>query len=366
MPATRTPRDRSRSMTASVSVVLPEPVAPVITTADRAVELDPDSTATHASQGFYHYWCQGDFQRALDQFAFARRTQGETTWSWAAEGYVLRRLGRWDEALASFARAEALDPVLSNSAREGGLTALCVRRYDQAERQFKRAIDLEPDQASAYEFLAQTYWLARGDTVQARLTLEAIPRPSDPWLTYWWFWQELFEGKFQAALERVENGPVGVITTSAVTNGRMWDSRALMLGRTYSLLGRTAEAERSYDTARVEIEGLLRADQGDFALQSAYGVALAGTGRKAEALAAGRKAVELMPLAKDVLNGSGPILALAEIQVAVGELDGACRALGTLLSVPGGLSVPLLELDPRWAPLRGRPCFSSLVARSRR
>ncbi len=333
--------------------------------ADRAIELDPDSAAGHASMGFYLYWCQGEFQRSLDEFAFARRTQGESTWSWAAEGYVLRRLGRWDEALASFARAETLDPALSNSAREGGLTSLCVRRYDQAELQFRRAIDLEPDQASAYEFLAQTYWLARGDTTQARLTLEAIPRPSDPWLTYWWFWQELFEGKFQAALERVETSDVGVITTSVVTTGRMWDSRELMLGRAYTLVGRTADAVRAYDAARVEIERLLRGDHDDFALQSAYGLALAGTGRGAEAVRAGRKAVELMPLAKDAINGTGPILALAEIQTAVGEFDGACRELGTLLSVPGGLSVPLLELDPRWAPLRGRPCFASLVARSR-
>jgi TolB-like protein/DNA-binding winged helix-turn-helix (wHTH) protein/Flp pilus assembly protein TadD len=334
--------------------------------ADRALELDPESSAGHASMGFYLYWCEGELQRALDEFAAMRREHGASPWLGAAEGYVLRRLGRWDEALATFARAQTLDPMDPSATRERGLTALCMRRYEEAEQQFRYAIGLEPDQASAYEFLASTYWLWRGDTREARATLESIPRPSDPWLAYWWFWEEIFEGKFQAALDRVEGSRLGVITTSVVTNSRTWDSRELMLGRAYSLLGRTSEATRAYEEARVEIERLLAAGHGDFALQSAYGLALAGVGRNAEAVAAGRKAVELMPLTKDALGGTGPIFALAEIQTAVGDFDGACRALGTLVSTPGGVSVPFLELDPRWAPLRQRACFAALAAGRRR
>ncbi len=44
----------------------------------------------------------------------------------------------------------------------------------------------------------------------------------------------------------------------------------------------------------------------------------------------------------------------------VGEFDGAFEALGTLLSMPSLVSIPLLELDPRWAPLRGDPRFEEL------
>jgi len=258
----------------------------------------------------------------------------------------------------------ALDPMDPNSDRELGLTSISMRRYEQAEQHLKRAIDLEPDQVAPYGFLAQTYWLRRGDTEKARVTLQAIPRPSDPWLTYWWFWQELFEGKFQAALERAEASRMGVIITNNVlTNGMTWDSRDLMLGRAYSLLGRTAEAKRAYETARVELETLLRERPGDSSLHGALGIALAGLGRQAEAIRAGRTAVELMPLARDALDGTGPILTLAEIKTAVGDLDGACRELETLVSIPAGVSVPVLELDPRWAPLRSRPCYAALTTK---
>ncbi len=330
--------------------------------ADRALAIDAGAAASHTAQGYYLYWCQNDFQRALGEFGLARKSHGESARAWAAEGYVLRRLGRWDDALSVFTRAATLDPMDANGERELGLTSLSMKRYRQAEGHFKRAIGLLPDQGALYGFLAQTYWHWSGDTAQARRALEAIPRPSDPWLTYWWFWQELYEGKYEAALARVERSNPGVITNDAVTNGLTWDSRDLMLGRAYTLLGRSAEARRSYEAARLEVEGLLRERPDEFALHSALGIALAGLGRGAEAVRAGERAVELMPPAKDALDSTAPLLALAEIKVVVGDHDGACRHLGALLGAAGGPSPSLLRLDPRWAPLRSKPCYAAATS----
>ncbi len=329
--------------------------------AERAVALAAGTPDAHNGMGYYLYWCQRDYRGALDQFALARRSHGESARAWAAEGYVLRRLGRWDEALAVFRRAATLDPMDANADRELGLTSLSTRRYAQAEQHFRHAIGLLPDQAALYGFLAQTYWHWRGDTEQARAALQAIPRASDPWLNYWWYWQELYEGKYQAALERAERSTPGVITNDAVTNGRTWDSRDLMLGRAYALLGRTDEARRSYEAGRLEIEGLLRERPDDFALHSALGIALAGLGRGAEAVSAARRGVALMPPAKDALDSTLPLHALAEIKTVVGDHEGACRDLAALLTAAGGPSVALLELDPRWAPLRSRPCYAAVV-----
>jgi serine/threonine-protein kinase len=44
-----------------------------------------------------------------------------------------------------------------------------------------------------------------------------------------------------------------------------------------------------------------------------------------------------------------------------GEYDKAFDQIEYLLSIPGELSVPLLKLDPVWAPLRGLPRFHKLV-----
>ena len=52
---------------------------------------------------------------------------------------------------------------------------------------------------------------------------------------------------------------------------------------------------------------------------------------------------------------------LARIYVMVGEFDAAIDQLEFLLSVPGEMTIPLLQLDPAWDPLRNHPDFVKLV-----
>src|SRR5439155_20689882 len=91
----------------------------------------------------------------------------------------------------------------------------------------------------------------------------------------------------------------------------------------------------------------------------------AALGRKEEALSEGRRAVDLLPVQKDPVNGMVMIKYLAMIAAWVGEKDLACEQLVTVVRYPGsGFSVSYgyLKLDPSWDPLRGEPCFEKIVA----
>ena len=55
---------------------------------------------------------------------------------------------------------------------------------------------------------------------------------------------------------------------------------------------------------------------------------------------------------------------LAIIYASVGEQNAAIDQIEYLLSIPSGLSVPLLRIDPRWDPLRKNPRFQKLLERS--
>jgi len=44
----------------------------------------------------------------------------------------------------------------------------------------------------------------------------------------------------------------------------------------------------------------------------------------------------------------------------VGEFDAAIDQIKYLLSIPGEMSIPLLELDPTWDSLRAHPRFKKL------
>ena len=76
--------------------------------------------------------------------------------------------------------------------------------------------------------------------------------------------------------------------------------------------------------------------------------------RKEEALSEGRRAVELLPVEKDSLNGMLMIKYLAMIAAWVGEKDLACEQLAIVNGPPSPISYGELKLMPFWDPLRGR------------
>jgi TolB-like protein len=65
--------------------------------ADRALALQPDLPEAHAALGIFHYWSGRDYQRALDEFRTALRSDPYVREYIA---WVQRRQGRFDEALA--------------------------------------------------------------------------------------------------------------------------------------------------------------------------------------------------------------------------------------------------------------------------
>ena len=91
----------------------------------------------------------------------------------------------------------------------------------------------------------------------------------------------------------------------------------------------------------------------------------AALGRKEEALRAGRRAVELLPVEKDAGNGQLMIQCFAMIAAWAGEKDLACEQLATALRYPAPPNSPFtygdLKLTPWWDPLRGEQCFEKLV-----
>jgi serine/threonine-protein kinase len=86
--------------------------------------------------------------------------------------------------------------------------------------------------------------------------------------------------------------------------------------------------------------------------------------RKTDAINIARRAVELLPLEKDAVLGSGNLAALAEIQAQAGVVKETVENLKKLLSIPAGetISIARLKIDPVWDPIRNDPAFQELLA----
>jgi tetratricopeptide (TPR) repeat protein len=129
----------------------------------------------------------------------------------------------------------------------------------------------------------------------------------------------------------------------------------------YGYMNESDFAKKYYDEARNILEAKIQQQPDDARFHSTLGIAYAGLGRKQDAIREGRLAVELLPVSKEAWRGYCRAKDLAQIYVMVGEFDLALAQIEFLLSIPGELSIPLLRLDPDWAPLRDHPRFKKLL-----
>ena len=85
-------------------------------------------------------------------------------------------------------------------------------------------------------------------------------------------------------------------------------------------------------------------------------------GEKEKAIREGRTACNMLPVAKDAIEGVQLITNLARIYAFTGEKDLALEQLAIVSKIPFGPSYGELRLDPEWDSLRGDPRFEEIVA----
>jgi len=181
---------------------------------------------------------------------------------------------------------------------------------------------------------------------------------SDLGLTTWArAWILTLERKLPEALQVVEGfrGETMFTTTTAPS------PKAFLEGLIHLLQGDKTKAQPELEHARLVSEKLLREAPEDSARHGQHGLILAALGQKQEAIAEGKRAVELLPESQDALDGPQATATLAQIYAWAGEFDEAFRLLDHLFTVPSNLTVPMLKLDPAWDPLRQDPRYQALI-----
>src|SRR5207249_5365266 len=113
-------------------------------------------------------------------------------------------------------------------------------------------------------------------------------------------------------------------------------------------------ARSAFTAARAAQEKIVQAQPNYGPALCVLGLIDAGLGRKEEALREGRRAVELLPVEKDAMNGTNMVKYLAVIAAWVGDKDLACEQLASVIRRPSNISFGHLKLLPFWDPLRGR------------
>jgi hypothetical protein len=82
---------------------------------------------------------------------------------------------------------------------------------------------------------------------------------------------------------------------------------------------------------------------------------------KEAAVSEAKRAVEMLPISKDALQGPGILINLAVVYAWTNELDAAFATLDSLTKTPKGIYYGPLKLDPIWDLLRKDPRFEKLL-----
>jgi TolB-like protein/Flp pilus assembly protein TadD len=324
-----------------------------------AVRLQPDLPEGHLALGFSYYYGDRDYERALAEFEIARRGLPNDAQAYFAIGSIQRRQGRWSESTANLEKAATLDPrnadILSNLV----FSYIALRNFEAADRTVDRIIAATPQsfQAAALKGLVAVKW--KGDLDFTENQFSSISPETDPdgLVTWARVWILTLQRKFSDALQVLKRFHGETMFTSTTAPS----PKAYLTGMIHLLKGDKADAYAELEQALLVSEKLLREAPNDWARHAQHGLILAALGRKQEALAEGKRAVELLPESQDALDGPQATATLAQIYAWTGESDEAFRLLDHLMVVPNGLTVPLLELDQAWDPLRKDPRFQVLI-----
>ena len=331
---------------------------------ENAQRLQPNSSETLLALGYYQYRVLRDYGLAKTTFVRVSKILPSSSEVPTALGRVTRREGHWDESIAFYEQALALDPrnveLLTDAAETYGM----VRQFPAARKLYVRALDIMPDDPDLMAEKAAMYQ-AEGNLQEAAKLLAKVNAQTPS--------RTAFGSKItQLTLERNLGEAVRLLQTrqaqfhfaSEMERGGFQVSLAF----TQRLAGDAAGAKANAEQARNTLEPLYKNQPDNSWFPSFLSVAYATLGEKDSALKEAEHAIMLSPSTQDRVYGPNNEEILALIQTIFGENSRAISTLARLLQTPysswlhgpASITPALLRLNPVWDPLRTDPAFQKL------
>jgi serine/threonine protein kinase/tetratricopeptide (TPR) repeat protein len=329
--------------------------------AETAVRLRPDLPEPHLALARY-YWLTPDsvigvdreaaYDRARDELAIVRRMSPNNAEALLIDATIGRHQNRWDASLANLQMASELDPRNREVAYRLEQIYFELRRYSEFEQLIRKQAasgGYPLEDPFIQTWLAQMK-LAQGDPVAAQSFLEQVPIEYSVWDT-----------RFMAALYlRDYDAANRVIAATPAKYADAWADGQIARAR-----GDHQKALAAFAAARGKVDATWSDKPKNVDYFTQVSILDAGLGRKEEAIREAQRAVELVPIAKDAVNGPDFIKNLARVYAWTGERDRALEQLEKIATIPGSLGMLTygdLRFNPCWDDLRGDKRFDKIVA----
>ena len=337
----------------------PERLAQAEQALQAVAQLKPDAGETHLVRAGHLYIAYRDYDGALAELEVVRSKLPNAPEIFELTAAIARRRGAYEEGVRNYQRAMELDPRNFFTLQQLAISYDLLRRYPEQIATIDRALSIRPDDPETKAARGLVYLDWKADTRPLHEIVDEI-RAKNPQAV-----QGIADGWFLCALGE-RDATAAEMALTALADATFGDGQTQFdaaFGR--ALLGRMmkdeAKARAAFAAIRPEQEKIVKA-QPDFG-PAVCVLALidAGLGRKEDALREARRAVELVPLEKDALNGADMIHYSGIVAAWVGEKDLALEDLSKAAQLPSFLSYGRLKLLPWYDPLRGDPRFEKIV-----
>jgi tetratricopeptide (TPR) repeat protein len=326
---------------------------------EKAKSLRADAGETHLAVAQHRYRGYRDYDGARAEIAIAQRSLPNDPLPFELLGYIDRRQGRWSASARNLERAIELDPRNFYTLQQISLSYRSLRRFGDMAAVLDRAHTIVPndvDTRVARAFV-DLQWRADTRPLHAMIDTVLAENPAiastlaDTWLTL-----ALCEHDFGTA-----SRALAALGNNSMTVDSISLSPAFARGLVARAQGDSVAADAAFSEARTRQEKLVR-EQPEYApALCVLGLIDAALGHKENALPEGRRAIELLPITKDPINGALMVQFFAINCAWAGEKDLALEQLRIATQNPSFINYGELKLHPYWNPLRGDPRFEKIV-----
>jgi TolB-like protein/Tfp pilus assembly protein PilF len=335
---------------------------------ERALRLRPDLPEIHLTYAYHLYFCYRDYERARVQLAIAKPGLPNNSDATELPAFIDRRQGHFEKAVQEFKEALALDPQNPNPISDLAYTLYAMREFRASEEVYDQLINRVPDQPM---LKIQKEWfitfMKTGNDSAVRSAVAELPASTAmdrgvSSLNIGFALNDRDWPKAKQLLKQVKGGEIG-----GEDDGNFGYATVPVPAGCYSILiarlqGENPDANPSFAVAREQLSQKVRASPGNALLLSALGIVDALLTRKEDSIKEARRAVEILPISKDAMDGPGVLANLAVAYAWMDEPDLAFEQLGVLAKTPEGIYYGQLKTDQLWTPIRNDPRFEKLLA----
>jgi TolB-like protein/Flp pilus assembly protein TadD len=323
--------------------------------------LRPESGETHLVLAQHYYWAHRDYDRARQELVLAHLTLPNESRIPLLAGYIDRRQGRWEKALAEISQALELNPQDFSVLQQIALTYEALGSYKEMAATLDRVLAIAPKDVPSRVRRALVDLENRADPKAFHTAIDKIlvedPNTSLCFVNPWLF--VVLRAPDPAAVQRA----LFNMTDCGCFDENIPFPSGWCEGQLAKWRGNESAALAAFNSARNELSQTVQKQPDYAAALCALGVIDAVLGNKEDAIREGERAVELTPVSKNAIEGATLVRYLAVIYAWAGEKDRAIQRLAETTTEPGShISYGYLRLHPLWDPLRRDPRFEAIVA----